>query len=197
MTDTQQNTLFDPATEHDHDGINSKQVDYNNLKNKPSGEWTYLDKVTFSNSSTTQSFTGLALYDLYKIRFLNITKSSTLGALNLGIQVNNDNGALNYGVSLVNFGGTFSSGSGDKWQVYAAGAAGKTFYQGEYVISGVAFNATNYKGIWGSGTGAENGGTDTYLVRGTTTNNADVTSIQIVTSDAITGTVELWGRNAS
>jgi hypothetical protein len=210
--------IADLVRRHGHDNIETDKLNISSLKGSgnsgqvltsngidnptfedlpTSEEWTFIETKTFANSSTTQDFTSFAAYDLYKIRFVDIRKTSVGGALRLGIQINNNNGGTNYNVSYIAFNGGTSSGSDSSWSIFFCGAAGQTFYQGEYIISGKAYGVINFKGIWGSGIGGENGGTDTYLLRGTTTDNADLTSVQIITTDAITGSVELWGKNTS
>lgn len=152
-------------------------------------EWTYLSKKTFSNSSTQQDFTSLAAHDYYRLVF-NVYNHGARLTMNVWVNWITWTAYLYFYMALT----PYVNNNQAAWKVYDTGATADDIFKGDFVIGWKYLTASNMKSIFGVGSGGNTNAS--MLTGGTITGNAaDVSSIEIKPTNAISWTVELWYKD--
>lgn len=156
-----------------------------------SSQWTYVSKKTFANSSTQQDFTSLALHDQYMLVW-NV-KNEAADQLTINITLNNITAANTYSAVLMS-NSAISATLATVYRVTAStGGSLQGIVIGETQISGKHNNGV--KSVVGNVSSPNP--TDSISIRGFSTgDSADLSSIEIIPTNAVTGTVELWYKDA-
>ncbi len=163
----------------------------------PTGEWTYLSKVSYAAASGAQSFTSLATHDSWKLVFRLHNTTSTV--LTTSFTLNNIAGT-NYAYY------TQSSGSGGLASQtgkanFLLFDASSTSYavnlEAEAIITGKHFQGLKTAAVSYVGNGVQNTANTTFMYTGGLSGDSnDVSRIDVSVVGVATGTVELWYKDA-
>lgn len=154
------------------------------------GEWTYVSKVTYSNETGTKTFSSLSGHAFYKLVF-NLG-NTTANALTVSFTINNITAASTYNYfSITNT--TLNQTSTTNFYLTQNSSEQATLI-GSAIIQAVHNNGT--KSIIPSVTAGNTVSDTVAILSGQMTgNSADVSSIEIISANAVTGTVELWTKD--
>lgn len=159
-------------------------------------EWTYVSKLTWAAATGSQTFSSLAAHDYYKLIF-HIKNGGTAAGDKITIKFTlNANAGNAYAADIADSAGALGSALATAWNVSTNGGnTGFADLMAEVVISGKHFNGI--KNIHTERYSKATSSDVCYLTGRLTGNSADVSSIEILntTTNAITGTVELWFRD--
>jgi hypothetical protein len=158
-----------------------------------SSEWTYLSKITFSNSSLQQDFTSLLTHDKWKLVFtIHNNGSSNSDRIIVGAGINGITSAYQY--AFHNNGNIAYYAGVPNWTIYNSAADDFDSFMGETIIAGKPSTTQFLKSFYSTGAGG--------LISGNIAMNgrlsgdaANVSSINIIPTNPITGTVELWFKD--
>lgn len=169
--------------------VPTKNAIYDKIETLGWWEWTYLSKLTFSNSSTQQDFTSLAAHDYYRLVF-NVYNAGA--RLTINVWVNGITGtAYQYFYMALT---PNANNNQAAWRIYDTGATADDIFTWDFVIWAKYRTSSNMKSI--AGVGSMGNTNASVLTWGRITGNAaDVSSIEIKPTNAITGTVELWYKD--
>lgn len=159
-----------------------------------SGEWTYSGKLTYSNSSTPQSFTGISSHQFLKLvsKVKNVSSTTTLGVT---LQVNSIAAAA-YGLTYHTDTAIATQAGQPSWTLQRGQGPTDSTYMGETVINGN--NPTVVTSVFNMyHTGSSTNLNDNIAIQGVVTTTSSVISkVHFVPDVPITGTVELWYKDA-
>lgn len=159
-----------------------------------SGEWTYVSKKTFSASSTQQDFTSLASRDFYKLVFSIYNGGNSGGdRINLECTVNGLSSGFQY-ITKTSSGISGATGQ-SAWRVYGTGGDSHDRFDGEMIITGKPRSGDNAKTFFANGSGAVISGS-VAISGNIKSDNNNISSIEIIPNNPITGTVELWYKDS-
>lgn len=157
-------------------------------------EWTYLSKVTYAAASGAQSFTSLATHDNYKLVFniknASATDLTTYMTLN-GVTASNY--SYQYKTNITTGGIETTT----HWKVIEAGGAFTGWVFGQVFFSGK--HSQGFKPIYSDmvSDGAFTRSDSKYSISGALASDSnDVSSVGITITGVVSGTVELWYKDA-
>lgn len=154
------------------------------------GEWTYLSKLTFTASSTQQNFTSLASHDYYRL-VVNVYNANASDRIGVQVRLNNISSSdYNY-YSIVNG----AANNQTEIRLYNPGGDALDTFIGDYVFGGKPKTTDFIKTMFGNGAGTFASGITAVSGR-LISNNADISSIQIIPVNAMSGTIELWYKDS-
>lgn len=155
------------------------------------GMWTYDSKVTFSAESGTKIFSSLTTRDFYMLVF-NLQGISG-ASLTVSMTLNNITSSNVYTYfTLSNT--TINQLSGSSYTLCSIGGSEGKQFIGEMVISG-RHNGGNKSFSVDLAGGDVVSDTLAMFYGQLTSNSADLSSIEIISTNTVTGTVELWYKD--
>lgn len=156
------------------------------------GEWTYLEKVTFTNSSTEQDFSALSVHDQWMLIF-NLTCTNTGSPLEIDTRMNSISSA-DYSYIKADGGGSLSGQTKFVMVTQGAPGTGDDNFLASYVLQGKHFSGIKTIASMNAASGQLND--DILGSRGFLLGDAnDLSEISIIPTVAINGTVELWFKD--
>lgn len=173
------------------DGTTFLRGDLNWATPTASGEWNYVNKLTFNFTPSILTLSSFASANQYKLRFDNIYNS--VAGLSLGVRIN--------GIKTSIYSGTVQGGTtitnqsnGTEWQVVQSGGDLANMLVGEYILTNPVSSTVS---LYGNSTTSQ--APDTIMLRGwMDPYNSQITDISVFSTDPtspIRGTIELWSKN--
>lgn len=150
--------------------------------------WTYINKLTFANSSTQQNFSSIPAHDEFKLIFYIYNESSDIFTMNIGV---NDIAGSNYTYFNVSNAALSYINNAAAWRMgYYQFAALLRFFATTFISGKKINDIINMHSNFSLGAASEQGSRSGFV-----TATADVSKINIIPTNPVTGTIELWYRD--